>query len=101
MTAHGPSEISIVRKIVAKLNAMPETYARKSHGSAYSSGWPDILGAHRGRPLALEVKRPGGKATPLQLRELSRWREAGAIVGVVTSWEQVERFLEQRLDESR
>ena len=60
----------------------------KSHGSAYSgSGVPDLIGVlPGGRALALEVKRPGGgAATPLQLRMIWSWAEAGAAAGVVRS----------------
>lgn len=64
------------------------------HGGPYSQGWPDIIGSHRGTMLAIEVKRPGGKATLLQLRELERWEAAGAITGVVTSWEETANLLD-------
>lgn len=86
-------EIAIVRSILRMLNALPDTYARKMHGSRYANAWPDVVGAHRGRSLMLEVKRPGGKATPLQLAELRKWERAGAIVGVVESVDEVRALL--------
>jgi hypothetical protein len=58
------------------------------------AGWPDIIGAWGGRPLALEVKRPGvGRLTKLQEMELERWKAAGAITGVVTSIGEVKDLL--------
>lgn len=88
------AEISIVRAILRTLNAMPETYARKTHGGRYANGWPDVVGCHRGRMLALEVKRPGGKPTPLQVREVAKWERAGAIAAVVTSVEETLALLD-------
>jgi hypothetical protein len=41
----------------------------------------------------LEVKRPGGKATPLQVAELRKWGRAGAIVGIVESVDDVRALL--------
>ena len=59
------------------------------------AGWPDIIGVFRGRALALEVKRPGGKATKLQLATLDKWKAAGALAGVVTSIEEARRIIEE------
>lgn len=99
------SERSLVARILRNLLAMPETYAYKTHGSIYSHPQPDILGSWHGRALALEVKRPGtpklrsvprivqGRVTKLQERALERWAAAGAITGVVYSWEEVEELL--------
>lgn len=88
-----PTEISIVNAILRKLNELPETYARKMHGSAYARGWPDIVGSHRGRALMLEVKRPGKALSKLQAAELKRWAAAGAITGRVTSWEETKEII--------
>jgi len=96
MATNGPSEISIVRQIVRQLNMIPDAYARKCYGGAYSGGWPDIIAHVPGvGMLALEVKRPGGKPTPLQSAELAKWRKAGAISGVVTSWSEVKQMLDE------
>jgi len=88
--ANTPTEASVVSAILKHLNSRPDTYARKTTGTTRSRGWPDIVGCHRGRFLALEVKRPGGSygATPLQAAELTKWARAGAIAGVVTSVEE-------------
>jgi hypothetical protein len=68
----------------------------KTHGSVYSAGQPDLLGCYQGRTLALEVKRPGGRPTKLQLATLEKWRNAGAIAAVVRSVEDVRELLEER-----
>lgn len=75
-------ESNIVAAILRRLNAAPQTYARKVHGSRYMSGWPDIVGCSSGRMFAIEVKQPGKRATARQAHEIAKWREAGARAGV-------------------
>ena len=70
-------------------------YCVKYHGGPFTqAGTPDLLGCLNGRAFAIEVKRPGGKATPLQLHELSQWAAAGAVAGVATSVEEAEGLLD-------
>ena len=78
-------ERTIVKKIMDHLKASGG-YCVKFHGNCYTqAGTPDILACLDGRFLALEVKRPGGKPTPLQAAQLRRWQEAGALAAVVCS----------------
>lgn len=94
-TAGAPRESVIVERVLAYLRDLPETWAQKTHGGPFvHAGTPDILGSHQGRALALEVKRPGRGATKLQGVMLARWRQAGAIAGVVTGVEDVRKLLE-------
>ena len=80
------SERAIVKAILAYLNSLPFCLARKRWGGGMGvAGEPDIDASLRGRSVQLEVKRPGEKATPLQLKRLAEWQQAGAVVGVVTS----------------
>ncbi len=88
------SEKAIVKAILAYLNSLPGCLARKRWGGGMGvAGDPDIDACLRGRSVQLEVKRPGEKATPLQLMRLDEWRRAGAITGVVTSVEEVKALL--------
>ena len=58
----------------------------KLHGTQFSmTGAPDLIGCLKGVPFAIEVKRPGGKATPKQYHELQGWSAQGWAVGVATS----------------
>lgn len=88
-----PLEASITKSIITKLNRLDRAYFRKVHGTRYSSGWPDVVGVLDGRPVFLEVKRPGNASgwelTERQAKELERWAATGAVVGVVTSWQEV------------
>ena len=88
------SERAIVKAILAYLNGLPGCLARKRWGGGMGvAGDPDIDACIRGRSLQLEVKRPGEKPTPLQLKRLEEWRQAGAITGVVTSVEETRAVL--------
>lgn len=78
-------EKTIVEAIVKMIRALPGAHARKTHGGMYSSGEPDVDAVVRGRAVKLEVKAPGGKATPLQMATLAKWASAGALTGVVES----------------
>ena len=88
-----PSEAAIVAAIKQYLDKLPNCYVVKTHGSIYSAGQPDLLGCYQGRTLALEVKRPGGKPTKLQMAMLKKWEAAGAIAAVVHSVEEVKEML--------
>ncbi len=94
-----PSETAIVNTIVRYLRSLPGCAVRKRWGGGMGvAGDPDITGCIRGRHLELEVKRPGGKPTPLQEKRLREWRDAGAVVEVVASVEDVREILRsQRL----
>lgn len=89
-----PLESSIVKNILKWLNTQPECYAVKTRGDSRQAGQPDVVGCWQGRFFAFEVKRPGGKPTPLQLATLDKWRGARGIVGVVHSVEEVKGFLQ-------
>jgi hypothetical protein len=78
------SEGAIVKAILAYLNGLPGCLARKRWGGGMGvAGDPDIDACIRGRSVQLEVKRPGEKPTPLQLKRLEEWQRAGAVVAVV------------------
>ena len=83
--------------ILKTLGAWPRTWLTKIHGGAYqSAGIPDIVGVMDGRFVALEVKVPGGHATPLQELVLARLKDAGALCGVVTSVEEAVRVVSRQ-----
>lgn len=57
------------------------------------TGTPDILGCYKktGRMVLVEVKRPGKEPSPDQLIAIQDWKEAGALVFVATSIDDVIR----------
>ena len=100
MSVKVPYEKTIVGKIIKWLNAQPRTRAIKTHGGLYGvNGQPDITGCIKhyggvGQRLEIEVKRPGEEPRPDQIREMNAWRNAGAIVFVAHSLDDVKRELE-------
>lgn len=62
-------------------------------GPMRTAGVSDLLVCYRGWFIAFEVKRPGGKPTPTQLRFLDRVRAAEGLGYVVSSVAEVERIL--------
>jgi len=88
------TERAIVKALLAYLNGPPGCLARKRWGGGMGvAGDPDIDACVRGRSVQLEVKRSGERPTPLQLKRLDEWRQAGAIVAVVSSVEDVKSLL--------
>lgn len=70
---------------------------RKRKGKYFIKGVSDILGIYRGKPLAIEVKRPGKKATTDQVEFLGNFIKHGGIAFVATSVEEVEHRLKHDL----
>jgi hypothetical protein len=67
----------------------------KFHGSAATRrGVPDRLICYRGRFLAVEEKKPGGKSTLLQQHELDQIAAAGGLSMIATAPDQVEAVLD-------
>ena len=62
---------------------------RKRHGGYFIKGVADILGIWRGRPLAIEVKRPGEYPNDDQRTFLRNFNKAGGIGMVARSIEDV------------
>lgn len=64
----------------------------KLHGGPMQqSGLPDLLMFKDGRTLAIEVKAPGGQATPLQEHRIDQLHKHGIVAEVVDN---VDRALE-------
>lgn len=60
-------------------------WSLKVHGHlGQRAGVPDVLACLRGRLVAIEVKRPGGRLSPQQRRELLAIAAAGGVALVVT-----------------
>ena len=65
--------------------------------SCNRAGTPDILACVRGRFVALEVKTPTGRLAPIQEHQLARIKEAGGVVAVVRSLDEVRSVLDTNL----
>lgn len=67
----------------------------KVHGGPYQpAGIPDLMLVKDGRVIWMEVKQPGKKPTPIQVRRMAEIEEqSGARCYVVTSMEQADEYL--------
>ena len=80
-----PLESAIVTKIMKAVNAKQGCRLKKYHGSQFGQLELDLYGVVNGRPAFVEVKRPGGKPSPRQAKEIETWASLGAVTGCVTS----------------
>jgi len=69
--------------------------------NANRRGVPDLLACVEGHFFAIEVKRPGMKATPIQKAQLARITKAGGTAIVATCWEDVEAHLGNIFNEEK
>ncbi len=85
----------VVVPIMRYLNSLPHAKAVNVHGSVFSErGTPDVIGRVGGRLVAFECKRSADEEpTRIQLWRLSEWIRAGAVVGAVSSVEDVDLIL--------
>lgn len=95
-----PLEKEVVKSILNYIKDLQKKgvpiYASKTHGGAFgNAGQPDVFCCYRGKMFVFEVKRPGKEntVTPRQRKMLRNWADAGAVVGIVTSKDQVSEVL--------
>jgi hypothetical protein len=60
-----------------------------------SKGIADIVGIYKGKPLAIEVKKPGGDLSICQFHWLNRFEKSGGITIVACSVEEVQKALSE------
>lgn len=88
-------EQTIVDKIKAYLETIPNLFFWKEHGGQYgTAGIPDIIVCYKGKFIAFECKLPGRKPTLLQAITLRKIMLAGGIAVVVTSLDQAKEIIE-------
>jgi hypothetical protein len=80
-----PLEKTIVAAIM-RAAADAGWYVTKLHGGPMQkAGLPDLLCLRHGRAVFLEVKRPGGSATKLQVRRMAEIYDKGGAPSAVVS----------------
>ncbi|MBO8158844.1 VRR-NUC domain-containing protein [Thermosyntropha sp.] len=91
-------ESTVVKNIIKYLNSLDNCRAIKTSGDAKRAGEPDIDCVYCGQSIKLEVKRPGNnRVTKLQQAMLQKWADAGAVVGVVHSVDEVKELFQEKL----
>lgn len=93
-----PREGNLRAGVLREINARPDGWAFATTGVA-EGGIPDVVGAYRGHPLALELKTPTGRPSPRQQRHLRLAEAAGAHAHVVRSLAELRTIL-NRLDQA-
>lgn len=91
MAAQNAREMATIKDIKRKISEhYPMAIYRKRHGDDFSiKGDPDLEIMLFGLTFMLEVKQAGKDAEPIQKVRLEEWARAGAVVGVVHSWDEV------------
>ena len=84
-----PSEKEITASIRQVLRLCKIWHFKHWGGPMGEKGVSDIIGCHQGKMIAIEVKKPSGKATPAQLDFLANVVKAGGIGFVAKSVEDV------------
>lgn len=88
-------EQAIVNQIKAYLQQVDGLFFWKEHGGQYgTAGIPDIIVCYKGKFIAFECKRPGGRPTLLQKITMNKIEKAKGIVKIVTSVEEVKKIIE-------
>jgi hypothetical protein len=84
----------VVKELKAMKRAGRKVFWVKLHGGPLQMrGLPDMVIIVGGRTFWVELKRPGGKPTPLQAQRIKTIREAGGIADCVTSVEELRKLL--------
>lgn len=99
-------ESTVTRQITAYLKTLkqagePIWFTKLHGGPMQQAGLPDLIVLYRGRLFAVEIKRPGGKATQLQLHTLAEMQKAGATVCVARSVDDVRTLIEETMQQRR
>jgi hypothetical protein len=93
-------ESDVQTKIIKWARSQPKVWVCKYQATPYSSnGVPDLLLAVGQRFLGLEVKKPGGKPTPMQLRIQAEIRSTGSRSEIVESLAQAKVIILEMLEE--
>jgi hypothetical protein len=64
-------------------------------GLGVVAGVPDVIVIHAGRCYALEIKAPGGRATPKQLAAIAAMEAAGAYTCIAENLDRTLEVLER------
>ena len=100
MSNKGKTEKVITESIQRALKAIGvRVWTYKVPGGYYGmNGVPDLLCSVAGKFVALEVKRPGGKPTKLQLFRIAEIRDSGGVAEIVESREEAIVIVEKVLN---
>ena len=88
-------ERDLVEEIKKYLQTKTELFFWKEHGGQFgTAGIPDIIVCYKGKFIAFECKKPGGKPTILQKIAINKIIKAKGIAVVVYTLEEVKNIIE-------
>lgn len=88
-------ETKVKKEIIKYLDTLSECFHFAVHNVGYGKrGLPDRLVCYRGRFIALEIKAPGGKATPWQERCIDEINASQGYAKVVENIAQVKDLIQ-------
>lgn len=88
-------EKDLVGEIKKYLQNKQDIFFWKEHGGQYgTAGIPDVIVCYKGKFIAFECKKPGGKPTLLQKIAINKIIKAGGIALIVHSLEEVKQIIE-------
>jgi hypothetical protein len=86
MTPEGKVTAAIVRELKRRKARGESIFWLKIHGGPMQrAGVPDLVVIYRGQTYWVEIKAPGGRATPFQLYTIQSIVDAGGVAAVVTT----------------
>lgn len=88
-----PRESVLRAACLKEINARPAGWAFATTGVA-EGGIPDVVGAYRGHPLALELKTKTGRLSPRQERHQRLAAQAGAQAHTIRSLRELRDLLD-------
>ena len=94
-------ESDIQTKILRWAEKLTGVWIVKYPGGTYGrKGIPDLLLSVKGKFLAIEVKKPGGKPTQMQLLEQKKIRSTGSRSEIVESFVEAKKIILEILENS-
>lgn len=90
--ARGETEATVRENCLKLLNANGYFIVKHMTGSG-TRGTPDVIGCIGGRMVVIEFKKGTEVPTPVQLRQMRLWQDAGALAGWARSTSDVRRLL--------
>jgi len=93
-------ETKLVENILKAIHKKWGGFWVKIHGGPFQArGLPDLMGCLKGRFCGFEVKMPGEEHsfTPIQEYRVKQIQKAGGIAGMVTSFEELDKILQDSL----
>lgn len=85
-------EAAVLKDTLKWLDDQALTYTLRINDN-HKKGIPDIIICRNGKYVVIELKRPGGEATPHQLKRIAKIQKANGYGRVCESLVEVKRFM--------